>query len=80
MITPERIEEIEDMLVSGGEIVIHKEDCTIVEKGECNCVFGIARELLSELKESLAREEKNREEITRFAKKLSGWIEDQIKP
>lgn len=78
MITPERIAEIENQLVGhkGGQA--HMEHCAANYKRECNCVYSTMRDLLKELKESLAREEKNKEEIARFAKKLSTWIEEQI--
>ena len=80
MITPERIAEIEKEIKRGYVKDYHEDDCDNLMNVEekCNCIYGLARELVSELKESLAREEKNREQIYRFAKKLTGWIEEQI--
>jgi len=79
MITPERIEEIEETLVSGVGYDFHESSCPIKNyKNECDCMHGIARELLSELKDSLSREKKKREEVSRFASKLTEWIEEQI--
>lgn len=67
MITPERIEEI------GKEIFN-----TQALPNETDRIYRMARELFSELKDSLSREKKKREEVSRFASKLTEWIEEQI--
>jgi len=77
MITPERIVAIDGKLVYGGDNV-HDKYCDLSHISECECIYGMARELLSELKDSIAREKKKREEVSRFASKLTGWIEEQI--
>jgi len=82
MITPERIEKIEGLLFTGAKIrmTAHTNSCGALYPNtqECNCIYRTARELLSELKDSLSREKKKREEVSRFASKLTEWIEEQI--
>lgn len=78
MITPERIAEIEKRIYKGGKESGHEPPCDALYELKCSCIYGMARELLGELKSSLAREKKKREEVSRFASKLTEWIEDQI--
>lgn len=81
MITPKRLIILEGEIVDHeGLSNIHLKECSFDDRHECDCVYGVARELLSELKDSLSREKKKREEISRFASKLTEWIEEQIKP
>ena len=80
MITPKRLIILEGEIVdSEGRPNIHLKECAFDDKHECDCVYGVARELLSELKDSLVREKKNREEMTRFASRMTSYLEDQIK-
>ena len=78
MITPERIAEIEHQSVDSDGNNSHLTYCATTCKKPCDCLYKAVRELLSELKDSLAREEKNREQIARFTKQLTTWIEEQI--
>lgn len=87
MITRERIKEIEEILFSKHGYVmapLHKKGCgaahTNSKNEECDCGSKLVQELLRELKDSISREKKKREEVSRFAKSLTEWIEDQIKP
>jgi len=82
MITPEIITEIECRVFDRDKThsLPHEKDCAILdlETLKCTCIYGIARELVHELKKSLSREKKKREEVSRFASKLTEWIEEQI--
>jgi len=78
MITPERIAETQSKLYKGKEVSGHEPPCDALYQLKCTCIYGVARELLSELKDSLSREKKKREEVSRFASKLTEWIEEQI--
>ncbi len=78
MITSERIAEIEESLSSGGDINRHANGtyCKISTVADCDCIYGIARELLSELKDSISLQD----DVTARMNKLNKSLQETLKP